>query len=372
MRLRLHQREPHAAVLQSESAACACGSTHLPGQRRHTAVQIRGRLAGEQRTHAGGLRDVDQHQVAARQHRDFALEGLGQQRIVERGEEDQQRAPPQVDLQAGEDFAEIRADALGAQVVDGFAAEAEMIQAAARAHEAVRAVAEGDQAEAVALALGHQRQVQRGVHVAFQNALARGQPRGIDHRVDLLRVLHAVQFHHGKGAPRGGLPVDVFEAVAGDVVAQVVELAALADLAAQAQPGVGGLQEERGGGAVAQIGIDAEGAIHGARRAHCPQAQRRRRFDVDLAQGMVAARVAVHGQSTRERSAGAQHVAARGRFRFHALRQAERQPQPERFAERFSMVIGRYAGTSLVKRRTAARRRRHDAAERGGAAACDR
>ena len=46
-----------------------------------------------------GSHDVDQHQVAARQQGDVALEGLRQQRIVERGEEDQQRAPPQVQLQ---------------------------------------------------------------------------------------------------------------------------------------------------------------------------------------------------------------------------------------------------------------------------------
>ena len=51
----------------------------------------------------------------------------------------------------------------GMEVVDGLAAQAEMIHAVARPHEAVRAVAEGDQAEAVALPLGGQRQVERGV-----------------------------------------------------------------------------------------------------------------------------------------------------------------------------------------------------------------
>ena len=44
--------------------------------------------------------------------RNFALEGFGQQRVVERGEEDQQRAAAQIELEAGEDVAEIGADAL--------------------------------------------------------------------------------------------------------------------------------------------------------------------------------------------------------------------------------------------------------------------
>src|SRR5207253_11033011 len=103
-------------------------------------------------------------------------EGLGQQRIVERGKEDQQRAAAQMQLQSGEDLAEIGADALGAKVVDGFAAEAEMAQAAAGAHETVGTVTESHQAEAVALLLRHQGQMQGGVDVALQYPLARGEP----------------------------------------------------------------------------------------------------------------------------------------------------------------------------------------------------
>ena len=64
---------------------------------------------------------------------------------------------------------------------------------------------------------------------------ARRKPRGIDHRVDFLGMLHAVQLHHRELAPRGGLPVDVLESVAGQVLAQVVEFAAFAHLAMHAQ-----------------------------------------------------------------------------------------------------------------------------------------
>src|ERR1035441_9604903 len=97
---------------------------------------------------------------------------------------------------------------------DGFAAEAEVVDAIAGAEEAVGAVAERDQAEAVALVLGHQRQMERGVDVAFQNIAARGEARGIDDGVDFLGMLRAEELDHREMTPRGGLPVDVFDVIA--------------------------------------------------------------------------------------------------------------------------------------------------------------
>ena len=81
---------------------------------------------------------------------------FGQQGVIERSEKYQQRAAAQIQLQAGKDFAEVRTHALGAQIVDGLAAQPEVVHAVPRAHESVGAVAEGDQAEAVSLTLGDQ------------------------------------------------------------------------------------------------------------------------------------------------------------------------------------------------------------------------
>ena len=227
--------------------------------------------------------------MAARQDGDFALEGFGKQRVVERGEEDQQRAAAQVQLQVGEDIAEVGAHAAGVQVVDGFAAQAEMVHAVARADELVGAVAEGDQAEAIGLGLRHQRQMQRRAHEAFQNLRAGGETGGVDDGVDLLRMLHAVQFHHRELAAGSGFPIDIFESVAGDILAEIVEFAALAHLAAHAQSDGRGALEEGGGGAIAQVGINADSPGHGTIRACQPEAERRWRFHVDRGDGMIAA-----------------------------------------------------------------------------------
>src|ERR1039457_4852248 len=94
--------------------------------------------------------------------------------------------------------------------------------------------------------------------MAYQDAFASLRVRRVEDGVHLLRMLHAIELDHREGAPRGGLPMDVLEAVPGHVLAQVVELPPLADLAAHAQTGVGGLQEQRGGSAVAQVGVNAE------------------------------------------------------------------------------------------------------------------
>src|SRR5580658_2680364 len=98
--------------------------------------------------------------MAPRQHGNLALEGFGEQRVVERREEDQQGAAPQVQLQTAEDIAKIGTDALRFQIVNSLAAEAEVVHAVAGAQKAGRTVAESRQPEAVAGAFRHQRQME--------------------------------------------------------------------------------------------------------------------------------------------------------------------------------------------------------------------
>ncbi len=60
---------------------------------------------------------------------------------------------------------------------------------------------------------------------------ARGQTRGIDDDVDLLRALDLKNFGDGLAAARGGFPVNLIETVAWSIFAQLFEFAAAAQLA---------------------------------------------------------------------------------------------------------------------------------------------
>ncbi len=180
-------------------------------------------------------------------------------------------------------------------------------------------VAEGDQAKAVALPLRHQSQVQRGVDVVFQNAFAGGEARKIDHGIHFLGMLHAVELHRGIPALGGGLPVNVFKAVAGKVVAQLLELAAPAHLPVGADTQAGSFQEQAGSGVVAHIGIYAKDAIYRFGGARFPQAQGRDRFDIYPAQRVIAAGEA-GAVPLQKRGARRQHGIEHRLFRLHTLR----------------------------------------------------
>ena len=84
--------------------------------------------------------------------------------------------------------------------------------------------------------------------------------------------------------------MDIFIAIAGHVVAQTLELAAFADLAVDAHAGIWRAQKQSRGGAVAQVRIDAQGALDRHARARQPETERRGGFQVQLAQRMIAAR----------------------------------------------------------------------------------
>src|SRR5579859_7694094 len=106
-----------------------------------------------------------------------------------------------------------------------------------RPKEAMGAVAERHQSEAITLAFREQRQVQSRIDVAVEDVFTCAQPRRIENGIDLLRMFHLVLLDGGKTATRGGFPVNIFEAVARQVMTQIIEFPALADLAAEPQSG---------------------------------------------------------------------------------------------------------------------------------------
>jgi len=60
---------------------------------------------------------------------------------------------------------------------------------------------------------------------------ASAEPRGVDRHVDLLRLLNLEDFGDRMATFGSGLPVDLIEAVTGDIFAQFFELSSLAVLA---------------------------------------------------------------------------------------------------------------------------------------------
>jgi len=117
--------------------------------------------------------------------------------------------------------------------------------------------------------------------------------------------------------------VDILIAIARHVLAQPLELPALAHLAMDAYARIRRAQEQRRRGAVPQVRIDAQIAFDRYARARHPQPQRRGRFHVQIAQCMIAAGHA--GTRPRQRGlSGLQGDAIREPVGCHAIR--HRQP----------------------------------------------
>ena len=106
--------------------------------------------------------------------------------------------------------------------------------AVAGASERLHPIRESRQPEQIATAFGRRAYQESRGDSAIEDGLLtdrpRGKPGGIDHYVDLLRALHLKYFRDGAAKPRGGLPVDLVETFAGNVLAQLFELTAAAQL----------------------------------------------------------------------------------------------------------------------------------------------
>ena len=116
----------------------------------------------------GGLEHVHEDEMLAGDQFAGLGEALGEHRIVERGEEDEQRALAQPQPDEGAQFLEIRRHALRMERVEPVAAGVVMRLAALRADEAEHAVAESDQAELIALLLRRETEDERRGDEALQ------------------------------------------------------------------------------------------------------------------------------------------------------------------------------------------------------------
>ena len=179
-----------------------------------------------------------------------ADEAFRQRRVIQRGQEHQQRAPAQPQPDERAEFIEIRRHDLRLQGVKRVAAGAVMGLAVFGAHEFFHLVGERQQAEQIPLLLRGQPEHQRGgdetlqTEVRFEVSRLRlsggprlgrtwlrgAQPRGVHDHIDLLGPFDLENLRDRPAPPGGGLPVDFIVAVAGNVFAQFFEIAALADL----------------------------------------------------------------------------------------------------------------------------------------------
>src|SRR5579862_8235015 len=97
-------------------------------------------------------------------------------------------------------------------------------------------------------------------------------------------MFQSIKLHHRSAALGRSLPVDVFVAVSGHELPQAIELTAFANLAMQTSSGGPGSLQQRGGGPVPEIRIDAQNAANGVNRPDIPKTERRTTLDMQLLQ----------------------------------------------------------------------------------------
>src|ERR1700722_2685788 len=130
-----------------------------------------------------------------------------------------------------------------------------MLLPVTRANEVSHPVAKGNEAEEVSLLFGGETEDEgRGNVTVKMGALARiardlqatRETRRIHDNVNFLRLFKLKNFCDRVSPPRGGFPVDGIEAVTGNVLAQLLEIAALSHLPNGLRSTVACSQEDRG------------------------------------------------------------------------------------------------------------------------------
>src|SRR6185369_15701735 len=255
---------------------------------------------GEQRDDSGRLNHADQDQVLAADQVDVADETFREDRVIQGGQEENERAAAQSQADESADFIIIGGRFPGLQGIEGIAAGAVMGLAVAGAEEGVDLVGKGEDAEQVALLLRRQSEhegrgnetFQDGVGVGafgragqgkagFGSRIAGRETGGIEDDVHLLGALDLEDFGDRLPALGGGFPMDFIESIAGNVFAELFEIASAADLALGVEP-EGAAMQEKGRQLVAlaeQAGIDAQFRGGGQGFADRPKAEPRSRFN---------------------------------------------------------------------------------------------
>jgi hypothetical protein len=123
----------------------------------------------EKRLHARHRQHVHQHQMVPPDQIHVADEAFRQRRVIQRGQEHQQRAPAQPQPDEHAQFIKVRRGDFRLQGVKRIAARAVMGLAVFGAHELFHLVRKRQQAEQIPLPLRRQPEHQRGGHETFQN-----------------------------------------------------------------------------------------------------------------------------------------------------------------------------------------------------------
>ena len=119
----------------------------------------------------------------------------------------------------------------------------------------------------------------------------RRQPRRVDDHINFLRPLYLKHLRHGPASLGRGFPMDLVIAVAMNVVAQLLEIAALADLALRVCAEAAAIEKQSGNALPfgKQVRINAKLRIRRKPGAHRPEPPRRRGLDMETFQRIISA-----------------------------------------------------------------------------------
>jgi hypothetical protein len=238
------QGEGDAAVLEHGLQFAQASPLEVTGQRPVEVVDVLDAIVGEDGFDRWAAGLDDHAEVLAAEEVDAPEEAFGGDGIVEGGQEQEEGPAAEADSDEGGELLEVGCDGAGLQVDELFAAGSEVGSAIVGTDERLNLGGEGDEAEEVALTFGDRAEDEGGLDELFEEGFrtarfrpgrggfedAAGQAGGIDEDVDLLCPFDLEDLRDRVAALGGGAPMDVIDGIAGDVLAELLEVSALADL----------------------------------------------------------------------------------------------------------------------------------------------
>jgi hypothetical protein len=240
--------EGDTAVLEHGLQFAQAAPVEMSGEGTVEVVDVLDTIVGEDGFDGWPAGLHDHAEVLASEEVDAPQESFGGHGIVEGGQEEEEGAAAESDADEGGKFLEVGSDRAGLQVDELFAAGTEVRGAVVGADERLHLGGEGDEAEEVALTFGDRPEDEGGLDELFEEGFgaagsgvlgggfedAAGEAGGVDEDVDLLRPFDLEDLGDRVAAFGGGAPMDVIDGIAGDVLAEFFEVAALPDLSQRA------------------------------------------------------------------------------------------------------------------------------------------
>ena len=293
--------------------------------------------AGKERIRFRRAQHVHAHQVLSREEIDLFREAFGECWIVERGQKNEQGAAAQAETEKGEEIVEVGRDARGLKAVEGVATEIVMGLAVLCANEALHLVGKNRQAKEIAALPGGEAKDEGAIDVALQDreaaGLARAQAGSIEHHVNLLGALDLENFRDRPAALGRRFPMHVVHAVAGDVIAELLEVSPLPHLPDRPRAGVAAMKEN--GGEILplgkKIGISAKLGADAQCFPDVPEAKDGRRFQGHALDGETAALRRRDGHCQGDSGIGRQGHAHLAFLNLDFRREIERQAKRQSF-----------------------------------------